>query len=112
MLSLSNHIITNCCLNLFHAEYLNLLSETKVQRSIWIFAHPIDDKTLDILNPYLEEHNKNAFFYMAYKVANPSVKHTLNTMDGLSWTQVELYFMIFYFYVELQIILPMLTGII
>ena len=62
--------IDTCSSNIFFSlkEYLNMLSGTKVQRGILIFAGPMNDDKLKELNSVLDEHNTNTFFYMVYNV--------------------------------------------
>ena len=75
-------------------EYLHLLSETKVQSGIWIFASLMNDNMLGIVNSHIEEHNKNSFFYMAYSAAASSGELAVDQVDSLIWMQVSLHFII------------------
>ena len=71
-------------------EYLHLLSETKVQSGVWIFAGPMSDNMLAIVNSNIEEHNKNAFFYLVYSTDKSTGEHTTGGGDSLTWMQVRL----------------------
>ena len=73
-------------------EYLTMLSETKVQRGILVFAGPMDTHMLNKINSVLDDHNKNTFFYMVYKEMS-SASYGIKPDDAgpyqMSWNQVQ-----------------------
>ena len=79
------------CFNSFKTEYLHLLSETKVQRGILVFVGLMNNTMLALFDSYIEEHNKSAFFYMAYDAAKTSGGIERAGSDSLIWAQVHLF---------------------
>ena len=73
-------------------EYLNMLSETKVQRGILLFSGPMSNAMLNELNDVLDEHNTNTFFYMVYNVPTEG-SNVMKPIDNgpyhMIWNQVR-----------------------
>ena len=71
-----------------------MLSETKVQRGILLFADPMTNEMVNKMNSLLTEHNTNTFFYMVYNevsVDNNDMKTmTSNGPFHMNWNQVSL----------------------
>ena len=75
----------------FIIDYLDMLSETKVQRGILLFAEPMTSEMIDKINAMLDEHNTNTFFYLVYNEASID-ENNKNTMSNgpfhMNWNQV------------------------
>ena len=81
---------TNYCY--IFQEYLNMLSETKVQRGILLFADPMTTEMVNKINSLLIEHNTNTFFYMVYNEASVD-DNNMKTISSngpfhMNWNQV------------------------
>ena len=71
--------------------YLNLLSDTKVQRGILLFVGAMDGGMLDKFNSLMMDHNINVFFYMVYKneLASSSSEMMADQPYKMHWDQVK-----------------------
>ena len=69
-----------------------MLSETKVQRGILLFADPMTTDMINKINSMLDEHNTNTFFYLVYNEAFID-ENDRNTMNNgpfhMHWNQVQ-----------------------
>ena len=67
-----------------------MLSETKVQQGLLIFIGAMSEKMLETMNSFMDEHNKNAFIYMAYNeidTSSPAGKE--ERPYRMNWSQVN-----------------------
>ena len=70
--------------------YINLLSDTKVQRGILVFVGMMDEMKLEAMTLLMEAHNTNVFFYMAYKTDTSTYRATEENKNyRLTWDQVS-----------------------
>ena len=70
--------------------YLDLLSETKVQRGILLFVGTMDQELLVEIKTLMGENNKNSFFYTAHTEDSPSVQiYTKDLKHSMTWNQVK-----------------------
>ena len=70
-----------------------MLSETKVQRGILLFAEPMSTEMINTLNSLLNEHNSNTFFYLVYNEASVDDNDKMSTSNGpfyMNWFQVKM----------------------
>ena len=71
----------------YFEDYINLLSESKVQRAILAFVGEMDGSKLQRFNSLLDAHNTNAFFYMAY-IQTSKTNEPEHTNYHMTWDQV------------------------
>ena len=70
-----------------------MLSETKVQRGILLFAEPMTSEMISTLNSLLNEHNSNTFFYLVYNEASVDGNDKMSMSNGpfyMNWFQVKI----------------------
>ena len=75
-------------IDIFFEDYINLMSESKVQRAILAFVGEMDGSKLQKFNSLLDSHNTNAFFYMAY-IKTPMSNEPEHTSYHMTWDQVK-----------------------
>ena len=70
-----------------------MLSETKVQRGILLFAEPMTTEMINTLKSLLNEHNSNTFFYLVYNEAPVDDNDKMSMSNGpfyMNWFQVKM----------------------
>ena len=70
-----------------------MLSETKVQRGILLFAKPMTTEMINTFNSLLNEHNSNTFFYLVYNEASVDDNDNMSLSNGpfyMNWFQVKM----------------------
>ena len=69
-----------------------MLSETKVQRGILLFAEPMTTEMMYKMNSILSEHNSNTFFYLVYNEDSVKDDDKTSMSNGpfyMKWNQVR-----------------------
>ena len=70
-----------------------MLSETKVQRGILLFAEPMTTEMINTMNNMLNEHNSNTFFYLVYNEGSIDDNDKMPLSNGpfyMNWFQVKM----------------------